>query len=99
MQKIKNMLYDLKRMFPFLVAILSSIIIFQDSSQISVQLYALSMVAFVTMFFHIARQWMFPYIDLGEIVMICKQSPIASAIIFASVIAFLIAVIHVTVIH
>jgi hypothetical protein len=99
MQKIKNILHELKRVFPLLVAILLAMIVFQDSSQINVQLYALSMVAFVVVFFHIARQWMFPYIDLEELVNIAKRNQISSAIIFASIIAFLIAVIHVTVIH
>jgi hypothetical protein len=99
MQKIKNILYELKRVFPLLVAILLAMIVFQDSSQINVQLYALSMVAFVVVFFHIARQWLFPYINLGELVNIAKRNPISSAIVFASIIAFLIAVIHVTVIH
>lgn len=89
---------EFKRLFPLLATIIMSILIFGDAPQLSVQLYKLSMVALVIGAFHIIRKSLFPYIDLRKIYLLARKDAIGASIIFLSIIAFLIAVIVVSVV-
>jgi cytochrome bd-type quinol oxidase subunit 2 len=89
---------ELVRIFPLLLIILAAIVVFGDVSQLQVQLYQLSMVAFVIIAFHIARQVLFPYIDIKEIVAYTKYNAIASAMVFVGMLIFIIVIIYMGVI-
>jgi hypothetical protein len=89
---------ETKRILPLLLVIAITAIVFGDWSQIVVQLYKLSMVALVVCAFHIARQFLFPYIDLKLVYVIARKESLGAAIVFLSIIAFLIAVIVISVV-
>jgi len=96
---INKIYLKLKRIFPLLSIIGIACILFTDTSQLMVQLYKLSTVCLVLIAVHFIRQWMFPYIHLSDIVKHkIYGSPIASAMLFVSIIIFTIAILIITVI-
>lgn len=97
---IKKVWEEFKRVLPLIAIILIAIFIFGDVEQLIVQLYKLSSVAMVVVAVNIVRQWLFPYIDLKKIVKHASssQDKLPAAIIFAAVMAFIIAFICISVI-
>lgn len=70
----------------------------KDSSQFQVQFYKLSMVAMVIALLNIVRQILFPYVVFGSLYNVARRQPLSSAIVLASFVALLIAMIVVTVV-
>lgn len=94
----KNLYLEFKRILPLLLIILAAIIAFGDVSQLQVQLYQLSMIAFVIAFMHFVRSWLFPYINLGEMISYTKYNAIASAMVFTAMLLFLLGIIYIGVV-
>lgn len=79
------------RLWPLLAVVCLALLVFGDAAQLAVQLYTLSMVALVLAVAHLVRKSLFPYIDLSTLVDKAEESPAGAAVIFASVIALIIA--------
>jgi len=80
---------------PFIIAL--AVVIFGDVSQIKLQLYTLSMSLFVLLALYVVRRWMFPEVSLTKLSKKASQSSIGAAIVFASVIFFVVMILLVTV--
>lgn len=89
---LQTLLYELRRIWPLLAVVLLSLLVFGGGEQLAVQLYTLSMVAMVLIVAHLVRRSLFSYVDLSNLVARAKESPVGSAVIFASVIALIIAI-------
>lgn len=88
---IKTLLYELRRVWPLLLVIVAALAWFGDGAQLAVQLYTLSMTALVLIVAHLVRKSLFGYADLSALVANANDSPTGSAIVFASIIALIIA--------
>jgi hypothetical protein len=95
---IKKIYYKLKKIFPLCVIILIAALFFDDISQLSIQLYKMSMVSLVVIALHYIRQWLFPYCHLSRLYIYSLDNPLACSIIFASMVIFMTAIIIITVI-
>ncbi len=87
---------ELKRIIPLLVIIGLVIFVVKDLSQVVIQFYALSMVCVSLLVLHFVRKALFPYIDLSAFSEKAKESSVGSAIVYASVIFFIIALIYIS---
>lgn len=94
----KNIFNEIKRYFPLAFIMAWAIWKFNDGSNIWVQLYQLSMVAFVVIAVNMIRQMLFPFVRFYELYQEAKKEPLASAIVIASFVAFFIAMMHAAVI-
>lgn len=98
-KKIRKFLGEIKRIFPLLIVILISIFLFSDAAQLEIQMYQLSMVAFVIIIMHCVRQFLFPYLSMMHLYYIARKEPIACALMFMSVMVLLSVMIIISVVR
>jgi uncharacterized membrane protein len=89
-QRLKE---EFKRTWLLLLVTIIPIALFAEAPQIISVVIVLSMISFVLWVIHMQRQWMWPYLNLGDFVNRAKNSAVASAIVFATVVLFMMLVV------
>jgi multisubunit Na+/H+ antiporter MnhC subunit len=79
--------FELKRYLPFLLV--AGIFLVPDKASLVV-LYAIGVVALVLILTHGARNTIFPYIHMSHLTEKAEENPIASALVFASIIYLMV---------
>lgn len=97
-KKLENIGAELKRLSPLLLIVIAGVLLISDAA-FMVGLSRLSMIALIIAAFHIIRKKLFPYIDLKVFTGRASESPVASAIVVAALLFFLIAMCYITVAH
>jgi hypothetical protein len=98
MNKLKQMLKDVLRVWPLLVVIIAGIFLFSGVG-FMVALNRLSMFAFILLIFHLIRKALFPYINLRRFTDKAGENPISAAIVFAMIIFFIVSLCYITIAH
>lgn len=89
---------EVKRLWLLLVIIVAGIFLF-DGAGSMVALSRLAMFALILVAFHMVRKSLFPYIDLQKFTAKAAQQPMSAAVVFATIIAFIVALCFITVSH
>ncbi len=96
--KLKSLYHQVLRLWPLLVIIVAGIFLF-TSVNVMVSLNRLAMFALILLAFHVIRKALFPYIDLEQFAKKALEAPVSASVIFAAIIAFMIALCFITVSH
>lgn len=96
MNTLKHILKDILRLWPLILVIIAGFYLFSGVG-FMVAINRLSMFALILLVFHLIRKSLFPYIDLQKFTDKAGEDPMASAIVFAVIIFFIISLCYISV--
>jgi len=92
----KKIINEVVRYSPLVFIMTWAVWKFEDNSQLYIQLYQLSMTAFLVIVANIIRQVLFPYVRFYDLYRKARDNSLSSAIVIASFVFFMIAIIVVS---
>jgi len=96
METLKDILKYILRLWPLILVIVAGFYLFSGVG-FMVAINRLSMFALILLVFHLIRKSLFPYIDLEKFTTKAGEDPMASAVVFAVIIFFIISLCYISI--